>query len=282
MKLFYTKSAEHLAKKIKLKKGKYIISSFPDGELYVKINENVKNKRVLVLAATNPPAENLLELLFLLDALQGAGARIYLFFTYFGYARQDRAKAGEALASQRICSWLKGFKWQNIAVLHPHSERLKQFLKYKEILPYHFFTSVINREDVVVAPDKGASSLAKEISKRCRCARAEIEKVRLKGKVKMLSFHGEVNGKRAVIVDDMISTGNTVIKAAELLKRKGAKEVVVAATHGIFADKALQKLEKSPITSIYVTNSLPQKTRSRKVEIMDLAPFLEKHIKEWS
>ena len=168
MKLFYTKSAEHLAKKIKLKKGKYIISSFPDGELYVKINENVKNKRVLVLAATNPPAENLLELLFLLDALQGAGARIYLFFTYFGYARQDRAKAGEALASQRICSWLKGFKWQNIAVLHPHSERLKQFLKYKEILPYHFFTSVINREDVVVAPDKGASSLAKEISKRCR------------------------------------------------------------------------------------------------------------------
>lgn len=279
MRLFYTKSVEHLARKIKLKKGKFIISTFPDREIYVKINEKVKNRRVAVLAATNPPAENLLELMFLLDTLQRGGAKINLFLTYFGYARQDRAEEGEAFTGKLICSWLRDFKVKKIKVLHMHSPRLKKFLKFEEVIPYQFFSSRIAKNDVVVAPDLGALKLAQKLSKIKRCPMAVITKKRINGKVQLLSLRGNVKGKRVVIVDDMVSTGSTVIKAAELLKQKGAKEVRVMATHGVFAGDAVRKLENSPISKIYITNSLPQKIKSKKIEVVDASNFLEKQIK---
>ena len=283
--LFYTGSAKHIADKIRAKvarKGRFIIKRFSDGEIYVKILESVRKKKVWVLASTFSPAENIIELLFLLDALKREGVRINLLIPYFGYARQDRVvEKGECLSAEVICRLLRSFNLRKIIIIEMHSPRLKKFLRYKNIVPYDLFSSAACSTDVIVAPDKGALDVARKVSRACRVSFASIEKFRpRKEKVKIVKITGDVRGKRAMIIDDMIAGGGTAIEACKRLLAEGAKEVNVIATHGLFVGDAIKKLEKSKIKRIYVTDSLPQKARSRKIRVIGLARFVEKIIKK--
>lgn len=262
-----TTSVNHLH----LKSTPFTVKHFKDGELYVKVPK-VKGK-VTVVASLQPPAENILELAFILDALKRQNADIHLIITYFGYSRQDRINLpGEAVSAKVIANALKGVK---ITAFDVHG-RLSRFLRFNNIIPVKQFLPFIPKDVVIVAPDEGAVQHAKYWQK---CLDAEIvflKKSRPSHDVsEITSIKGNVKGRNVLIVDDMISTGGTVIKAAEILKKSGAKNIFVAATHGVFADNALSKLSKSPIKRIFVTDSLPQR-KHRLVKVVSIRNLLSK------
>jgi len=274
--LFYTNSTKHLASKIKVNKGKFEIRRFSDGEIHVKVEQDVKNKKVWVLASTLPPADNILELIFLLDVLKREKAKINLLIPYFGYARQDRLLPGECFSSKIMCDWLRKSRLRNIAVIDLHTHRIRKFLKYKNMVPFEIYAQIAKKMDVVVAPDKGALPNARSISKACRIPLASMEKIRPeKEKIKMIKIKGSVKGKKVLIVDDMISTGSTIVEAAKIMMKKGAKEVSVIATHGIFSDDAIKKINKSRIKKVYVTNTIHQKSHSKKIKVIDISDYLK-------
>jgi ribose-phosphate pyrophosphokinase len=275
--LFYTNSAEHIAATMRMKRGRFILTKFSDGEIYSRVEENVRGKDVWVLASTQPPADNILELAFLLDSLSRGGARINLMILYFGYARQDRiAKKGEALSSKVVSDLLQKFHLNKTLVLHIHSSRIKKFFEYEDILPIHLFSAVIRRMEVVVAPDRGALDLARKVSRDYGLALAYMEKVRPGiEEVEITRLVGNVRPKKVVIVDDMISTGETVIKASQRLMKSGAKEVHVIATHGIFSGNAVKNLEKSCIKSVHVTNSIKPNYKSKMIKTVDVSKLVE-------
>jgi ribose-phosphate pyrophosphokinase len=275
--LFYTHSAEHVANAMKMEKGRFLLTTFSDGEIYSRVDEDVRGKHVWVLASTQPPGDNLLELAFLLDSLTRVGAKVNLMILYFAYARQDRiVKEGEALSSRVVSDLLQSFKLSKIFVVHIHSSRIRKFLKYEDVIPIDLFSSIIRKMEVVVAPDKGALGLAKKVSGEYGLALAYMTKSRPKmEQVEITKLVGDVRGKKALIVDDMISTGGTVIKAGQRLISSGAKEVHVVATHGIFAGDAVKNLEGSGIKSVNVTNSIDPNYRSRIIKTVDISKFVE-------
>ena len=276
--LFYTNSAKHLANNIKVRKGKCTLSRFSDGEIYVKVNEKVRNKKVWVLGSTIPPADNLVELTFLLDALKRAGAKSNLLIPYFGYARQDQSKPGECLSAQVICDWLKRTTVSKTLVIDMHSPRLKKFLRYENIIPFELFLPYVKKAEVIVAPDVGALRSAKNISKASHLPIACMEKVRSAEKVKIVRMEGNVKGKNVVIVDDMITTGGTIVAASKQLKQQGAGTITVVATHGLFTAGAAKRIQQSPIKQVIVTNTLPQ-TPHPKVKVVNIAGFIADMLK---
>jgi ribose-phosphate pyrophosphokinase len=275
--LFYTNSAEHIANAMKMKKGRFILTKFSDGEIYSRVEEDVRGKDVWVLASTQAPADNILELAFLLDSLSRGGAKINLMILYFGYARQDRiVKEGEALSSKVVSDLLRKSRLYKVLVLHVHSSRVKKFLDFEDVLPFSLFSAVIRRMDVVAAPDRGALDLARKVSEDYGLGLAYMEKSRPGAdKVEITRLVGNVERKKVVIVDDMISTGGTVIKAGQRLMSSGAKEVKVIATHGIFSGNAVKNLETSGIKSVYVTNSIKPNYKSRTIKTVDVSKFIE-------
>lgn len=239
--------------------GKVIIKQFSDGEVYVKIESDIKDKRIWVIASTQSPAENLIELIFLLDALARLGAsNINIFFPYFSYARQAIAQTGEAASAQRICTILKQFPIGTVKMLHVHApDRMQSFLNFENVIDIDFFCHAAREYDCIAAPDKGAADFAQKIAYKCEKEAVFLQKIRPDHEyVKIESITGTVAGKKILLVDDIISTGRTMIEAAQALKNAGALEVACAATHGIFTNGAAERFEQSVIKKIYVTNSL--------------------------
>lgn len=237
--------------------GSSVVSRFKDGELYVKVP---KLKSVTVVSAFPPPADNLLELLFVLDALKRQNADVHLIITYFGYARQDRVNVpGEACSAEVIARALKPYA-NKITIIDCHSERLKKFLSYSNVVPIKPFLPFVPKGNlVIVAPDKGAVSRARAWQKFVGGSVVFLEKTRPSHDVsEIVTITGDVKGKNVLIVDDMISTGGTICNAAELVKQKGARDIFVAATHGVFSGDALKRLSKAPVKKVFVTDSLPQ------------------------
>ena len=281
MKLFYTPSTQHLQSSINLPAGAVEYKTFSDGELFVKINEDLKGEEVWVIAATNPPARNLLQTLLLLNALQRESAKINLLFTYFGYARQDKPESGEAASAQYICELFANFSLNKTLIIHAHSAQLKNYLDFKSIIPYQLFDDQAKNFDAVAAPDKGASELAQTIAQQCDKGLILIEKERpAKEQVRTTKITGDVAGKSVLIVDDMISTGKTIISAANMLKKHEAKSVSVMATHDLMNKDSLKRVDESIINKVYVTNTIESKGSSNKLEIINVGPFLERVITE--
>lgn len=275
--VFFTRSVTHLIEKMKVPKARIIIKQFSDGELYIKIDETVQHKEVWVIAATNPPAENLLELFFLLDALVREGVqKINLFFSYFGYARQVIAAPGEACSAQLICDLLKKFPLGQVYVLHIHAaDIVKTFLTMTNIIPMDFFCSLAKNYDIVAAPDRGAFDFAQRVAQQSGKHAVFLKKIRHEHeKVRIESVDGTVVGKKIILVDDMISTGNTLIESCKALENLGALEVSAAATHGIFSAGAVERLQESLLKKIYVTNSLPVRSQG-KIEVHDISKLIE-------
>jgi len=284
--LFYNHAAKHLADKLKVRKGKFTVKKFSDGEIYVKVNENVRNKEVWVLASSQSPSDNLIEMLFIIDALERNKAKVNLIVTYLSYARQDLAKKGESLSCEVICSMLNHFKFKKIYVLHEHSERLKKFLKYKSIIPINY--SLISEFDLIASADKGSQKLVKDIGSKINMNTLFIEKKRLgHEKIKSVRIKGDIGkikDKKVIIIDDIIATGNTILEAGNELIKNGAKEVCVYATHGILSGEAIKNIEKSRISKVYITNSLNQNRKeiikSKKINVVDISKDIGKIIKQ--
>ncbi len=274
--IFFTTSAGHLAPQIHLAQGKLTVKQFSDGELYVRVEEDVKSKQVWVIAST-PSAESIIELLLILNALQRESAFISLIITYFGYSRQDRAVPGEALAASVISSLLLTANVQKIFIIHAHSARLKQFLNFENKIPLDLFCIPAQESNRIAAPDQGAYEFVAAIGEQCGREAVVVTKMRPEQeKVKIMGVTDAIEGKHILIVDDIISTGTTLISVAHALKERGASTVSAAATHGVFSDGAHTLLDESPlIERIYVTNTLVQDTTWDKITILNIAPFIQ-------
>lgn len=276
MKLFYTESCKHLANLINIDHGRLTIKRFSDGELSVLLEEDVAGKEVWVLASTPPSADNLLELLLVLDVLQRNQAHIKLLIPYFGYARQDRPMQGYAFSAEMIFKLFYTYVLKKFVIIHIHNPKLRRFIDFQDYILLDFFEPMAQDVDCIVAPDQGARDLAQYVAQQVHKPYSVLEKKRPEhDQVTISHMIDDVKNKKILIVDDMISTGQTAVQAAHVLHDAGARDIRVAAMHGIFSGKALETLQSSPIKKVWVSNTLEQKEYDDFVHVVDISGLLE-------
>ena len=277
--LFFTQSTQHLSPFITPEATPYSRKQFSDGEYYIALENDMSKKQAIVIASTIAPAEHIIELLLLLNALQREHTSIHLLLTYFGYARQDKANKGEALGSHVMLNCLKQFNMHDIGVIHIHNPALSQFLPFTPYTYYDHFALCMHDIDIIVAPDQGAYPLAHDLARTYNKQVLVLDKIRPhQEKVIVLPVETRMEGKKVLIVDDMISTGETIIKAGITLQNKGVHTIYAAATHGLFTGNALEKFEDSIIKKVCVTNTINQKQVSSKLSVVTIAPLIQEYI----
>ncbi|MGD9580264.1 MAG: ribose-phosphate diphosphokinase [Vampirovibrionia bacterium] len=249
--------------------GPMIVKNFSDGEIYVQIKESIRGDDVFIVQPTcNPVNKNLMELLIMIDAFKRASARnITAVIPYYGYARQDRKTAGrEAITAKLVADLLTTAGPDRILAMDLHTGQIQGFFN---ILVDHIYSTPIlakyikekNLSDIVmVSPDAGGVERTRVFAKKLNAPIAIIDKRRSAHNVAEVSnVIGDVAGRTAILIDDMIDTAGTICEAAKLLKKTGAKEVYVCACHPVFSGPALQRLEEAPISEVIVTNTIPLK-----------------------
>ena len=286
--------AQKLTDKLGAKLGDLEIHIFPDNENRVRVLGTVVDQDVLVVQSTGiSPNLYYMELFFILDSLKRSGARsIGLVIPYLGYQRQDHIfRSGEAVSLEVIISILEGFGISKVISFDLHSVRIPQLFKteVKHLSALPLFAEKIKdmkiSDFVLVSPDMGGIARIKKLSKLLGGAPfITVEKNRdlVTGDIDSMKFSGEIK-KTAVIVDDVISTGKTLIAASDLLLKNGAEKIYVFATHGIFAGRAPHDLQESPgIEKVIVTDtiSIPHDRRFSKLEIISVTNLIAEELKE--
>lgn len=286
MKIFSGNSNEPLAQKIadylKISLGKIEISRFKDGEISVKFCENIRGVDLFLVQPTNPPAENILELLLLIDAARRASAkRITAVIPYFGYARQDRKDQPRvALSAKLIANLLSTSGADRILSMDLHSASIQGFfdIPFDHLYASTIFTSKLKevgkKDLIVVAPDVGSSRRARAYAKRLGVDLSLVDKKRSgPNKIESITLIGNVENKNVVLVDDMVDTAGTLCSAGKLLKESGAKKVIAACTHALLSDKAKSLIEESCISQLFITDTilLPEDKKFKKLKIITSA-----------
>lgn len=281
--------AEAISSELETPLGRALVGSFQNGETRVKLEENVRESDVFIIQPTcDPVNQNVMELLIMIDAVRRASAaRITTVIPYYGYARQEKKTTGrEPISAKLVANLLTTAGTDRVLAVDLHSPAIEGFfdipvdhLRATPLLANHFRRE-IGEEVVVVSPDAGGVARAQDFRQRVRGSLAIISKQHPRPEAtETLDMVGDVEGKVAVIVDDMISTGGTLVQAANMLVERGAKQVHVAATHGIFAANAFELLEGSPIDRIFVTDTIPLSPKGiGRVEVVSVAPLLAEAI----
>jgi ribose-phosphate pyrophosphokinase len=269
--------------------GRAEVDLWKNGETRVKIEENVRGSDVFVIQPTSHPVDHhLMELLLFFDALKRASAaRITAVIPYYGYAKQEKKTSGrEPISAKLVANLLTVAGANRVLAVDLHAPAIEGFfdipvdhLRATPLLA-RAFRREIHDDVVVVSPDAGGVARAEDFRVRVGGTLAIISKQHPRPDVtETLEMVGDVDGRLAVIVDDMISTGGTLVQAAGLLDERGAEAVHVAATHGIFAADALDLIEQSPIDRLFVTDTVPfPEGRARRVEVVSVAPLLAEAI----
>ena len=288
-----------LAKKIAKKLKKDIdesISFFPDGEIRVRIPHNLRQRDVFIIQPTFPQGnDQIMQLIFMIDAARRASAReITAVIPYYGYSRQDRKEMPRVpISSSVVANMIESAGADRILTIDIHSDQQQGFTKIPwdnlygsySIIPAIKKRKLKDRDLVVVSPDRGGVRRATGYSRLLNASGIafvyKMRDIHINHKLDTLAFIGEVEGKHILMVDDMISTGGTIAKAADLLKEKGAKSVRVAASHGLFTEDALDKITNSAIDEVFVTDTIePTKEvqKNKKIVIVSVAPLLAEAI----
>lgn len=284
------KLAEEIAEYLDTTLSPMEITNFVDGEIFLKILENVRGADTFIIQPTCPPVnDNLMELLLIIDALKRASAkRITAVIPYYGYARQDRKTEPRVPISAKVVANLITVAGANrVLVIDLHVGQIQGFF---DIPVDHLFAAPLMIEYIknkklsdlaIMSPDPGGVERARAFAKRLDANLAIIDKRRPGRNVaELMHIVGDISGKNVVIVDDMIDTGGTIIQAAEAIKKDGAKDVYVCSTHGVFSKDARERLEKSVLKEIIVTNTIPQKEgKYNKMKVLSIAPLLGEAIK---
>ena len=280
--------AEEIAKRLKLHVGKALVSEFKNEETRVEIGENVRGSEVFVVQsickspAGNGVNDSIMELLLMIDALRRASAaRITAVMPYYGYAKQDKKSKGrEPISAKVIANLLKVTGAKRIVTMDLHAAQIQGFfdIPVDNLMALPVLVNHLKREGlcddkiVVVSPDAGGVHRAELFAKRLRSSLAIVFKRRPEPDVsEVTDIVGDVSGKIAVIVDDMISTGGTLAKAAEAIRARGATAVYTVASHGIFAGDAVSVLEQSEIEKVIVTNTIPLANVERHPKFVQLS-----------
>ncbi len=269
--------------------GKAFVGKFSDGEIQVEIQENVRGKHVVVIQPTCAPSnETLMELMIMVDALKRASAgTITAVIPYFGYARQDRRprSARVAISARIVANMLQSVAGVGrVLTMDLHADQIQGFF---DIPVDNIYASPILLEDLyrkndsdllVVSPDIGGVVRARALAKQLNCDLAIIDKRRPKANVsEVMHVIGEVDGRRCVIMDDMIDTGGTLCKAAEVLKERGAKSVMAYCTHPVLSGDAVSRITNSELDEVVVTDTIPLKDDAKnlkKIRVLSIAPLL--------
>jgi ribose-phosphate pyrophosphokinase len=281
--------AEELAQHVGQPLCRVTIKRFADGELFVKIDENVRGRDVYIVQSTNPPAENLMELLLLMDAAKRASAaRITAVIPYFGYARQDRKDQPRvAISAKLIANMISTAGADRVLGLDFHQHQMQGFFDlpvdhlYAAPVFVNHFRQIALHDPVVVAPDVGSAKMARGFAKRLNASLAIIDKRRPSANIaEVVNVVGDVEGKDCVIPDDMIDTGGTMTEAIHALKRLGARDVYCCASHALFSGPAVERFMNSPVKEVVVTNSiaLPSERRFERLKVLSVAGLLAKAI----
>ncbi len=270
--------------------GKLELKRFNDGEQYARFLEDVRGTDLFLVQSTcKPVSENLMELLILIDAAKrSSAARITAVMPYFGYARQDRKAASrEPISAKLVANLLEKAGADRVLTMDLHSDQIQGFfdvpvdnLTGSIMLMKHIQEKGLD-DLIVVAPDAGSAKNGTKIAKALGTELAIINKARPKaGVAEAMHVIGEVKGKNCVMFDDMIDTAGTICAAADALKKNDCKEVFVCVSHGLFSGPAFERIEKSGIDSVVVTDSIPQnKDKSKKLDILSVAGLFAKAIK---
>jgi len=281
--------AEEIAAELKQPLCQVTIRRFADGELFVKIDENVRGRDVYIIQPTNPPAENLVELLLLIDAAKRASAaRATAVVPYFGYSRQDRKDQPRvAISAKLMANMITRAGADRVLAMDLHAHQLQGFfdipvdhLYAAPVLTAHYRMKRL-QDPVVVAPDVGSAKMARGFAKRLNASLAIIDKRRPSANIaEVVNVVGDVEDKDCLIPDDLIDTAGTVSEAAKALRRLGARRIFVCATHGLLSGPAVQRLEEAPIEEVAIANTigLPEARRFPKLTILSVGSLLAKAI----
>ena len=286
-----------IAKSLKTPLGTIEISEFADGEICVQIKENIRGQHVFVIqSACHPVNKNYMELFLMLDAFKRASAQeITLVMPYYGYARQDRKSAPRVpISAKCVADMLSATGANRLLVVDLHSPQIQGFFNIPvdnlfaaPVLTRAWLKSHKAKDVVVVSPDAGGAERARFFAKKIKGATvAMIDKRRQSpNQAKALNLIGDVKNKTALILDDMIDTAGTLCEASSKLIACGAKEVMALATHPLFSGQAIERIKKSPLKEILVSDSIPlgQKARQcKKIRSVSLAPLVAEAMKRIS
>lgn len=269
---------------------KVTINRFADGEIFVRIDENIRGNDVFIVQPTNSPAENIMELLLLIDAARRASAaRITCVMPYYGYSRQDRKDQPRvAIGAKLVANMIESAGADRVLGVDFHQHQLQGFfdvpvdhLYARPVLVNHYRRKKLH-DLVVVAPDVGAAKMARGFAKQLDATFAIIDKRRPKANVaEVLNVIGDVDGRDCVIADDMIDTAGTMSEAARALKKLGAKDVYACATHALLSGPARDRLADAPITEVTVTDTIaiPEVRRFPSLHVLSVGELLAKAIR---
>jgi ribose-phosphate pyrophosphokinase len=270
--------------------GRAMVDTWRDGETRVKLEENVRGSDVFVIQSLSQPVNHMLmELLIMVDAIRRASAaRITAVIPYFAYAKQEKKTTGrEPISARLVANLLATAGVDRVLTMDLHSPAIEGFF---DVLVDHLratplladaFRDLAIDDLVAVSPDSGGVARAEDFRVRANASLAIATKKRPRPEEpEMIEVVGDVAGKTAVIVDDMISSGETIVRCAEMLRERGAERIMACAVHGIFAEGALEKLARSPIERIYVTDTLPVPAHEHpaNLEVLTVAPLLAEAI----
>ncbi|MCE2802550.1 MAG: ribose-phosphate pyrophosphokinase [Gemmatimonadota bacterium] len=282
--------AEEIARSLGTELCRTNVTRFADGEVFVRLDENVRGADVFIVQPTNPPAENIMELLLLVDAARRASAaRITVVLPYYGYARQDRKDQPRvAIGAKLMANMIMRSGADRVLGLDFHQHQLQGFfdIPVDHLYAAPVFTAHYRKKNlvdpVVVAPDVGSAKMARGFAKRLNASLAIIDKRRPAANVsEVVNVVGEVEGKDCLLADDMIDTAGTVSEAARALKKLGARDIYVCATHGLLSGPAVQRLSEAPITEVAITDSValaPEK-RFPALTVLSVGELLAKAIR---
>lgn len=288
LKVFAGNATPELAKRICENLGRSVseatVKRFVDGEVEVKLGENVRGTDVFIIQSTHPPAENLFELLLMIDAARRASAeRITAVIPYFGYSRQDKKDEPRVPISSKLIANLITMAGANrVVTMDLHADQIQGFFDlpvdhlYATPVIVEYFKKLGTANLVIVAPDVGRAKRAEGIARRMgNLPISVIHKRRPEpDKSYITRVVGDVMGKDALIVDDIISTGGTIVNAGAALKQEGANKIYCYCTHPIMAGNSYQKIEESVLEKLLVTDTIPIKQQSAKIEVLSVAKLL--------
>ncbi len=272
--------AHRIAEKFGQPLGQVAISEFSDGEFQPSFEETVRGQDVFLIQSTMPPAENLMELLMLIDAARMASARkIIAVIPYFGYARQDRKdKPRVSIGAKLVANLLTSAGVDRIMTMDLHADQIQGFFEvpvdhlFGSTVFLHYMESLERENLVIAAPDTGGTKRANAYSKHLNADLAICYKQRKKANVvESMTVIGDVDGKDVVIVDDMVDTAGTLTKAAEMFKQHGARTVRAVCTHGILSGPAIDRIDNSVLEELVITDTLPLRRESEKIRVLSVA-----------
>jgi len=283
--------SEEIAKYLNQRLADVVIKKFSDGEISVKINENIRGKDVFIIQPTSAPAnDHIMELLLTIDAVRRASAkRITAVIPYYGYGRQDRKQEPRVPISARlVADIIQVTGLDRVLTVDLHADQIQGFFHipvdnlYAAPVFIQYLKESHFSEPVVVSPDSGGVERARYLARHINAGLAIIDKRRPQANVaEIMNVIGDVEGKECILYDDMIDTAGTITKAAKAVKDNGAKRVIACATHPVLSGPAIQRIEESVLDEVIFSNTiyLPEEKRIRKIKILSIAKLIGEAIR---